>query len=310
MLRSKLFFAIALVILLGGTTIPSIAYSLFMKEWPYMMLFPPVAAIVSWALFFYFTKVADKSAEIEESVGWSGDSSERVDSKKIVLRYDGRCIKCGRMISAGEEAYWEKDKGVWHVDCDKGEGSRVPSRVIRGYTGSKGLWAAVAAIVLLAFILGGLVLSPMLVPRSTVTMTTTVTTTAERITTITTCTSGTTTPLQPSKWLLRKPSDPEVINWTDAGKYVGQTKTVEGTIVRAYRSANAIFLDFHDPYQGYFMAVIFKSDWTNFKFQPEIFYKNKEVRVTGLIKTYQGSPEIIVSSPTQVEVANMGFNYP
>jgi len=228
---------------------------------------------------------------------------------KKILKYDGKCIKCGRMISAGEEAYWEKDKGVWHLDCDKGEGPRVPSRVIRGYTASKGLWVAVAAIVVLAFVLCGFVLSPMLVPRSTVTMTTTVTTTAERITTVTTCTLGTTTfPPPPNKWI--NPADPNVINWADAGKYVGQTKTVEGTIVRAYRSANAIFLDFHDPYQGYFMAVIFKSDWANFKFQPEIFYKNKEVRVTGLIKTYQGSPEIIVSSPTQIEVANMGFNYP
>jgi len=230
--------------------------------------------------------------------------------KKISLKYDGKCIKCGRMISAGEEAYWEKDKGVWHLDCDKGEGPRVPSRVIRGYTASKGLWVAVAAIVLLAFVLGGLVLSPMLVPRSTVTLTTTVTTTIERTTTVTTTIKEGPQPPPSDKWLPRKPSDPEVISWEDAGKYVGQTRTVEGTIVRTYRSANAIFLDFHDPYQGYFMAVIFKSDWANFKFQPEIFYKNKEVRVTGLIKTYQGSPEIIVSSPTQIEVANMGFNYP
>jgi len=232
--------------------------------------------------------------------------------KKIVLKYDGKCINCGRTISAGEEAYWEKDKGVWHLDCDKRperEESRIPSRAVRRDTASKGLWVAVAAIVLLAFILGGFVLGPIWTPRSTVTLTTTVTTTTteERITTVTTCTSGLTTPIAP-KWI--NPSDPNVINWADAGKYVGQTKTVEGTIVRTYRSASAIFLDFHDPYQGYFMAVIFKSDWANFKFQPEIFYKNKEVRLTGLIKIYQGSPEIIVSSPTQIEVANMGFNYP
>jgi len=221
--------------------------------------------------------------------------------KKIVLKYDGTCIKCSRRIPAGDEAYWEKDKGVWHLDCD--ERSREKT-----YTASKGLWVAVATIVLLAFILGGFVLGPIWTPRSTVTLTTTVTTTTTEhpITAIITTMSGTTTAIQ--KWI--NPSDPNVINWADAGKYVGQTKTVEGTVVRAYRSANAIFLDFHDPYQGYFMVVIFKSDWTNFKFQPEIFYKNKEVRVTGLIKTYQGSPEIIASSPTQIEVANMGFNYP
>ena len=232
--------------------------------------------------------------------------------KKISLKYDGRCINCGRTISAGEEAYWEKDKGVWHLDCHerpKREESRIQSRAVRRDTASKGLWVAVATIVLLAFILGGFVLGPIWTPPSTVTLTTTVTTTATEHSTITIMmmTSGTVaTAIQ--KWI--NPSDPNVINWADAGKYLGQTKTVEGIIVRTYRSSNAIFLDFHDPHQGYFMVVIFKSDWANFKFQPEIFYKNKEVRVTGLIKIYQGSPEIIASSPTQIEVANMGFNYP
>ena len=123
----------------------------------------------------------------------------------------------------------------------------------------------------------------------------------QQITECVTTQAGTT---QGGKWTS---TDVGVVSWEHAGKYVGQVKTVEGIIVRTYRSANAIFLDFHDPYQGYFMAVIFKSDWANFKCQPELFYKNKEVRVTGMIKTYQGSPEIVASSPTQIEVAYMGF---
>jgi micrococcal nuclease len=96
----------------------------------------------------------------------------------------------------------------------------------------------------------------------------------------------------------------------DAGKYVGQKKTVEGIIVRTHKSSKAIFLDFHDPWQGYFYAVIFKDDWGNFAFDPAEYYKGKEVRVTGVIKMYQGSPEIIVESPSQIEVAYKGFNYP
>jgi len=108
---------------------------------------------------------------------------------------------------------------------------------------------------------------------------------------------------QAGKWISE---DSGVVSWMDAARYVGQTKTVEGIIVRTFRSGNAIFLDFHDPYQGYFMVVIFKSDWSNFKCQPEVFYKGKEIRVTGLIKTYQGSPEIIATSPTQIEVAYIG----
>jgi DNA/RNA endonuclease YhcR with UshA esterase domain len=102
-------------------------------------------------------------------------------------------------------------------------------------------------------------------------------------------------------------SDSGVVSWQDAGRYVGQVKTVEGTVVRTHRSASAIFLNFHDPYQGYFYVVIFQSDWASFKCTPESFYKGREVRVTGLIKMYQGSPEIIVSSPTQIEVAYTGI---
>jgi micrococcal nuclease len=71
-----------------------------------------------------------------------------------------------------------------------------------------------------------------------------------------------------------------------------------------------VFLDFHDPYKGYFEVTIFSSDVKNFAFSPASFYLNKEVRVTGTIELYQGDPEIIVHSPSQIEVACMGFNYP
>jgi hypothetical protein len=37
--------------------------------------------------------------------------------RKISLKYRGRCVKCNRWIPAGEVAFWEKGKGVWHVDC-------------------------------------------------------------------------------------------------------------------------------------------------------------------------------------------------
>lgn len=39
--------------------------------------------------------------------------------RRISLKYAGICVKCGRRIPEGETAYWEKGKGVWHLDCDK-----------------------------------------------------------------------------------------------------------------------------------------------------------------------------------------------
>ncbi len=87
--------------------------------------------------------------------------------------------------------------------------------------------------------------------------------------------------------------------------------TVDGTVVSTFVSSkDNTFLDFNIPYQGYFYAVIFSNDLGNFNFSPASYYLNKEVRITGLVQIYNGSPEIIVNSPSQIEVAYMGFNYP
>jgi hypothetical protein len=110
---------------------------------------------------------------------------------------------------------------------------------------------------------------------------------------------------QHPKWIT---SDTNVIPYTQAASYAGQTKTVEGTIIYTYRSGSNVFLDFHYPYQGYFYIYI--PSPSSFPFTPESFYKNKEVRVTGFIQMYNGAPEIIVNSPSQIEAAYMGFNYP
>ena len=118
----------------------------------------------------------------------------------------------------------------------------------------------------------------------------------------------TTTTGQRPKWIS---SSTNVVSYLQAASYVGQSKTVEGAIVRTFVSSKGtVFLDFHDPYQGYFEVTIFASDVKNFQFSPASFYLNKEVRVTGTIELYQGAPEIIVHSPSQIEVAYMGFNYP
>ena len=98
--------------------------------------------------------------------------------------------------------------------------------------------------------------------------------------------------------------DSDVISYLDADDYIGQTKTVEGTIVNTfkYTKGNVIFLNFHDPYEGYFTTIIWSSDWSKFPISPEIYYKSKKVRVTGEIIEYKGSSEIVVDDPSQIRV--------
>lgn len=94
----------------------------------------------------------------------------------------------------------------------------------------------------------------------------------------------------------------DVISWQDAAKYYGQHKTVEGTIVLTKCTPKVCFLNFHPDYKTYFTAVIFASDWSKFPANPDTFYEGKKVRVTGLIKEYQGKPEIILKQQGQIEV--------
>jgi len=93
-----------------------------------------------------------------------------------------------------------------------------------------------------------------------------------------------------------------IISWRDAAKYYGQTKIVEGQIVASNNTGKVCFLNFHRDWKHYFTAVIFASDFNKFPPNPEDYYLNRKVRVTGLIKEYKDKPEIILKAPMQIEI--------
>lgn len=105
----------------------------------------------------------------------------------------------------------------------------------------------------------------------------------------------------------------DVISWEEAGRYIGQRKVVEGVIVGTHYAADTktkpTFLDFHKPYEGYFKCVIWGYDRDKFMKEfppnPETYFLNKRVQVTGLIQEYpkgSGVPEVILKDPSQIKV--------
>lgn len=94
----------------------------------------------------------------------------------------------------------------------------------------------------------------------------------------------------------------DVISWRDAAYHYGQSKVVEGTIVATHNTGKVCYLNFHTNWRKYFTAVIFASDFGSFPRHPEDYYLKKKVRITGLIKEYKGKPEIIIKSPSQIEI--------
>jgi len=105
-----------------------------------------------------------------------------------------------------------------------------------------------------------------------------------------------------------------VISWEEASGYIGQQRVVEGTVVSAYYAADTksklTFLDFHKSYENHFKCLIWGRDrdkfLTEFPPNPETYFLNKRVQVTGLIEEYpkrSGIPEMVLKDPSQIKLA-------
>ena len=88
-----------------------------------------------------------------------------------------------------------------------------------------------------------------------------------------------------------------VIPWSEAGRYLGLTVTVEGRVL-GVRDAGGVYRLVFDEEES-FVVVIPKRDAARF---PLGEYPGRVVRVTGLVRSYRGRPEIVAKSPLQIEV--------
>jgi DNA/RNA endonuclease YhcR with UshA esterase domain len=92
-----------------------------------------------------------------------------------------------------------------------------------------------------------------------------------------------------------------VISPLDAGDYNGKTVTVKGFVADIYKSEKVAYLNFVEKYpKNPFTAVIFARQFEDF---PDIAkLRNKDVEVTGRVSFYNGKPQIILNSPSQLSV--------
>ncbi len=100
----------------------------------------------------------------------------------------------------------------------------------------------------------------------------------------------------------------EVVFACNAGNYLGKEIIVEGKVVDTYHDlkSNTVFLNFEKPYPNHcFVGVIFSSDQYKFVQKPEDYYSGKTARIRGEIKEYEGKPEIILKTPTQIEIGKI-----
>jgi micrococcal nuclease len=117
-----------------------------------------------------------------------------------------------------------------------------------------------------------------------------------------------------SIWLSKMPAllqlaktDPQQsakrIDYTQAPNHVGEYACVSGKIDHIYTSKKGtVFLNFCTDYKTCpFGAVIFSED--AYKFPNPQQYEGKALEITGLIKSYQGRPEIALKDPGQIRIS-------
>jgi hypothetical protein len=109
-------------------------------------------------------------------------------------------------------------------------------------------------------------------------------------------------------WLLAAPlAEAAQLSPEEAGKHVGETTTVCGTVASARFSTRSArqptFLNLGRPYPDQlFTIVIFGSDRAKFG-APETTYLRQRVCASGVITQYKGRPEMVVSEPAQLTAA-------
>lgn len=100
------------------------------------------------------------------------------------------------------------------------------------------------------------------------------------------------------------PKKGEVIHWSKAREHIGHDVTIEGKIVQANNIGAVCFLNFTNEPRGgdKFYLVIFKDKFSLFGGKPEVFFKDKTVRVTGKVEEHKGRPQMKVKKSEQVQI--------
>lgn len=100
------------------------------------------------------------------------------------------------------------------------------------------------------------------------------------------------------------------VPWRDAGDHEGEFVTVEGpvagTLYAETSNGEPTFLNVGRDYPNpdRFTVVIWGEDRGAFPKPPEAMYEDVTIRVTGIVDSYEGVPQIEVSSPSDIEIVD------
>ncbi|MBI5049008.1 MAG: thermonuclease family protein [Deltaproteobacteria bacterium] len=92
---------------------------------------------------------------------------------------------------------------------------------------------------------------------------------------------------------------------SDAIRFINEKKAIYGMVVGVRQGRKAIFQDMGNTAKVGLRVVIFNQDKKNFEdagINPLTHYQTKEVVIYGKVKMYKGTPEVVIGSPSHIEV--------
>jgi endonuclease/exonuclease/phosphatase family metal-dependent hydrolase len=96
---------------------------------------------------------------------------------------------------------------------------------------------------------------------------------------------------------------PQVL-WQDARPLIGQVAFVAGKVINVNNVGRITFINFDDQRPARFAGVIFQDNLLNFPKPPKEMYEGKIVRISGTVSAFRDQPQIVVTTPAQIEVLN------
>lgn len=88
-----------------------------------------------------------------------------------------------------------------------------------------------------------------------------------------------------------------------AANHYGEKVTICSKVYGTKALEKVTFINLGAAYPNSLLTiVIFSKDRSNFKEAPEVMYEDKNICVTGVVKEYNGKPEIIVTSPNEINI--------
>jgi endonuclease/exonuclease/phosphatase family metal-dependent hydrolase len=94
---------------------------------------------------------------------------------------------------------------------------------------------------------------------------------------------------------------PQVM-WQNARSVVGKLALVAGKVINVRKVGRITFINFDDQRPRRFEAAIFDDNIANFPKPPAEMYDGKIINIRGRVTLFQDRPQIIITSPEQIDV--------